>query len=73
MTHPDWAIGFEDEGWWSRLAHPGLHAWVPDDQPLWLVEQSVAKNDPDPKALAGYGRLRPAGPLVGPWSLSHAT
>ncbi len=29
----------------------------PADQPLRLVEQTVAKDDPDPKALAGYGLL----------------
>lgn len=57
MTHPDWALGFEDEGWWSRLAHPALHAWADPDQPLRLVEQAVAKDDPDPKALACYGLL----------------
>jgi len=57
MTHPAWAIGFEDEVWWSRLAHPGLHAWAEPDQPLRLVAQTVAKDDPDPKALACYGLL----------------
>jgi len=57
MTHPEWAIGFEDEVWWSRLAHPGLHAWAAPDQPLRLVEQTVAKDDLDPKALACYGLL----------------
>jgi hypothetical protein len=57
LTHPAWAIGFEDEGWWRRLARPARHAWVPDDQPWRLVEQAVAKGDPDPKALAGYGLL----------------
>jgi len=58
MTHPEWAIGFEDEVWWSRLAHPALHAWAPTpDQPLRLVEQTVAKDDPDPKAVACYGLL----------------
>jgi hypothetical protein len=25
-THPTWALGFEDEVWWSRLALPHLHA-----------------------------------------------
>ena len=50
-------MGFEDEGWWSRLAHPALHAWAPPDRPLRLVEQAVAKDDPDPKALACYGLL----------------
>ena len=43
--------------WWSRLAHPALHAWAAPDQPLRLVAQAVAKDDPDPKALACYGLL----------------
>jgi hypothetical protein len=53
----DWALGFADEVWWSRLAQPHLHAWAETDQPLRLVEQTVAKDDPDPKALACYGVL----------------
>ena len=57
MPHPDWALGFEDEVWWRRLAHPALHAWADPDRPLRLVEQAVAKEDPDPKALACYGLL----------------
>jgi hypothetical protein len=55
--HPDWALGFEDEVWWSRLAQPALHAWTAGGRPLQLVEQAPAKNDPDPKALACYGLL----------------
>ena len=43
--------------WWSRLAQPQLHAWAELDRPLRLVEQTVAKADPDPKALACYGLL----------------
>lgn len=43
--------------WWSRLAHPTLRSWTEPDQPLRLVEQTVATNDPDPKALACYGLL----------------
>jgi hypothetical protein len=57
MGHPEWALAFEDEVWWSRLAHPALHAWATPDRPLRLVEQAVAKDDPDPKALACYGLL----------------
>ena len=58
---PGWAVGFADETWWSRLAHPALHTWT-DGDPLRLVEQTVAKDDPDPKALACYGLLlRPGG------------
>ena len=56
-THPHWALGFEDEVWWSRLARPALHAWAEPGTPLRLVQQAVAKDDPDPKALACYGLL----------------
>jgi hypothetical protein len=63
--HPEWALGYEDEVWWSRLAHPCLSAWSDHGQPLRLVEQTVAKDDPDPKALACYGLLvRWADPLA---------
>jgi transposase len=55
--HPTWVLGFQDEVWWSRLARPKLHAWVEEDDRLRLVEQAVAKDDPDPKALACYGLL----------------
>jgi DDE superfamily endonuclease len=56
-SHPAWALGFEDETWWSRLAQPTLHAWTPAQQPLRVVEQPVPSTDPDPKALACYGLL----------------
>lgn len=56
-AHPEWALGFQDETWWSRLAQPSLSAWADGDHPLRLVEQTVAKADPDPKALACYGLL----------------
>jgi hypothetical protein len=60
-------LGFQDEGWWSRLAQPALHSWAAPSQPLRLVEQAVAKDDPDPKALACSGlRLRSA-PDDGGW------
>jgi hypothetical protein len=36
-----------------------VHTWTEPDQPLRLVEQTVAPDDPDPKALACYGLLRP--------------
>ncbi|HEX9414755.1 MAG TPA: transposase [Ktedonobacterales bacterium] len=55
--HAGWALGFLDETWWSRLARPALHSWADASQPLRLVEQTVAKDDPDPKALACYGLL----------------
>ena len=43
--------------WWSRFTQPSMHSWAPDDNPLRLVEQPVAKADPNPKALACYGLL----------------
>jgi transposase len=57
ITHPQWALGFLDETWWSRLARPALSDWADDGAPLRLVEQTVARGDPDPKALACYGLL----------------
>jgi len=57
QSHPDWVLGFQDETWWSRLALPALHAWSADE-PLRLVERSVGRTDPDPKALCCYGLLR---------------
>jgi transposase len=57
-TQPDWALGFADEVWWSRVSQPSCHAWAAA-QPLRLVEQVVANDDPDPKALAAYGLLLP--------------
>jgi transposase len=56
-THPTWALGCEDAVWGSRLAPPALPRWAAADQPLRLVEQAVAKDAPDPKALACYGLL----------------
>lgn len=50
-------MGFQDETWWSRLKAPRLFAWADKDRPLQLVEKHVAKDDPDPKALAAYGIL----------------
>jgi hypothetical protein len=48
-------LGYGDETWWTRVSQPALHTW--SDHPLRLVTQSVAKDDPDPKALACYGLL----------------
>src|SRR4030095_13706234 len=54
-THPDWALGFADEVWWSRVAQPAVRAWTATGQPLRLAEQPVAKGEP--KAAACYGLL----------------
>jgi hypothetical protein len=51
----DWVVGFLDECWWSRVAQPNLHSFSEENEPLRLVEQSLAKDDPDPKAISCYG------------------
>lgn len=56
-THPDWALGFVDEVWWSRVTQPELSSRTDDGTPLRLVEQRVTRDDPNPKALACYGVL----------------
>jgi hypothetical protein len=63
-SHPEVALGFEDEVWWSRTAQPHLHAWMEPDAPLHLVEQVRPRTDKTPKALACYGLLvsTPAAP-----------
>ena len=55
--HPEWVVGFADEVWWSRLAHPDLHAWT-ESTPLRLVQQVADQHDPAPQALACYGLWR---------------
>jgi hypothetical protein len=58
-ANPEWAIGFEDECWWSRVALPTLSAWGADGEPLRLIQRSVAKEDPEPKAISCYGLYLP--------------
>lgn len=54
---PEWVLGFADEVWWSRFAHPRMHAWA-DAQPLRLVQQERPAAAAEPQALACYGLLR---------------
>jgi DDE superfamily endonuclease len=56
---PGWVVGFEDEVWWSRVALPSVRAWSEDGEPSRLLQQSVAKGDPDPKAISCYGLYLP--------------
>lgn len=56
--HSDWTVGFLDEVWWSRFAHPaGMHAWSPKAEPLRLVGRRKSREDNQPKALSCYGVL----------------
>jgi transposase len=57
VQHPEWVLGFEDEGWWSRVAQPALHAWTAGaPMGVQLLQSDVS--DPDPDAVACYGFLR---------------
>jgi transposase len=57
QCHPEYALGFQDETWWSRVTQPSLHTWVEAGDVQRLIEQTAPKADPDPKALACYGLL----------------
>ena len=59
QSRPGWALGFQDEVWFSRLAQPALHAWTAGE-PLRLGLHPVDRADPEPKALACYGLWLPA-------------
>ena len=62
QNNPDtWVIGFEDETWWSRLALPSLNSWAEAGEPMRLIQQSVAKDDPSgaTKAISCYGLYLP--------------
>ena len=57
---PEWAIGFQDECWWSRVALPTLSSFSEEKKPHRMIQQSVAKDDPDPrKAISCYGLYLP--------------
>jgi hypothetical protein len=58
-AHPEWAIGFCDECWWSRVALPTLNAWAEEGSPPRLIQRSVPKDDPEPKAVSCYGLYLP--------------
>ena len=58
-SDPGWATGFEDECWWSRIALPTLNAWAEEGKPPRLIQRSVAKDDPEPKAISCYGLYLP--------------
>jgi DDE superfamily endonuclease len=57
--NPEWAIGFEDECWWSRVALPALSSFSEGGKPHRMIQRSVAKDDPEPKAISCYGLYLP--------------
>jgi DDE superfamily endonuclease len=58
VNHPDIALGFEDEAWWSREAQPQMPAWSADT-PVRLVEKAVPAKAPEGQAVACYGLYVP--------------
>ena len=56
---PEWAAGFEDECWWSRVALPTLSSFSEEGKPLRLLQRSIPKDDPEPKAVSCYGLYLP--------------
>jgi hypothetical protein len=55
-SHPDWVLGFAGEVWWSRITQPRMASWADKRAPLRLIEQRVARGDPD--AAVGCGPCR---------------
>ena len=62
---PEWALGFAEEPWGSRVAQPARPAWPPAPPPLPLGEQPGPRRAPAPKARAGYGLRGQARPGQG--------
>jgi DDE superfamily endonuclease len=52
-------VGFLDECWWSRVALPTLSSWSEEGKPERLVQRSIPKDDPEPKAISCYGLYLP--------------
>jgi hypothetical protein len=61
-TRPTGALGWGDEGWWSRGAQPGLHPWSPDAPGLHLQALPPPRHARPPKALACAGLWGRHGP-----------
>jgi len=59
QSRAGWALGFEDEVWFSRFAQPALHSWAAPGEPLRLAMHAADPADPETKALACYGLWLP--------------
>jgi transposase len=58
-SHPEWALGFEDESWFSLFERPSVHSWTEAGEPVRLLQKEPRKDDPEPKALSCYGLYLP--------------
>lgn len=43
-AHREWALGFEDETWFSRFERPSLHSWADATKPVRLVQKEARKD-----------------------------
>jgi hypothetical protein len=43
--HPEYALGFQDGVWRSRVTQPSLHAWAEDGEALRLIAQTYLLNN----------------------------
>ena len=68
QAHPDWALGFEDEVWWSRVAQPRLRTWA-EAHAAAIAGTGTGQNRPGPE---GFGVLRGFGPSPRPSDRSRA-
>jgi hypothetical protein len=50
-------LGFVDETWWSRLAHPPVYSWT-EGAALRLMKLQRTEGEGDPQALCCDGLLR---------------
>jgi hypothetical protein len=52
-------VGFLEECWWSTVALPTLSSWSEEGKPERLLQRSIPKDDPGPKAISCYGLYLP--------------
>jgi hypothetical protein len=55
-AHPEWALGYEDETWFSRFERPSLHSWaVPQSQRIfWRRRREKTTPSRRPSLATGW-------------------
>jgi hypothetical protein len=59
---PEWAVGFCDECWWSRLALPTLNSWADEGKPM-RESRCVSSKSRSPRRTPA--KLRRPSPVTG--------
>ena len=49
QRHRKWALGFEEENWWSGYERANLRSWREAGQSMRVVEKEASKDDADPE------------------------